>query len=67
MQYSEPLIVDYGPKFLGHSFLVDKRIVCVIPRQLKADSTASAALKEMVTGLGGNCGACRKCPFGQRG
>lgn len=67
MQYSEPLIVDYGPQFLGHSLLVDERIVCVVPRQLDTDSTASAALEEMVRGLGGNCGACRNCPIGRRG
>ncbi|MFE7395669.1 hypothetical protein [Streptomyces sp. NPDC057557] len=65
MQYSKPLIVDYGPKFLGHSFLVDERIVCVVPSQ--TSSAASAALKEMVRELGGNCGACRNCPLGQRG
>jgi hypothetical protein len=67
MQYSEPLIVDYGPKFLGHGFLVDDRIVCVIPRQLNPDSAEAAALPEMVRGLGGNCGDCHNCPLGQRG
>jgi hypothetical protein len=67
MQYSEPLIVDYGPRFLGHSFLVDARILCVIPRQLDSNITASTAMKETVRGLGGNCGACRNCPIGRRG
>jgi len=67
MQYSEPLIVDYGPRFLGHSFLVDKGIVCVIPRQITAGTSGAAAMREAVRDLGGECGGCRNCPLGQAG
>ncbi|RPK56141.1 hypothetical protein EES43_24175 [Streptomyces sp. ADI96-02] len=67
MQYSEPLIVDYGPKFLGHSFLVDNGIVCVIPRQLTAQNSGSEAMRAAVRDLGGECGECRNCPLGAAG
>lgn len=67
MQYSAPLIVDYGPEFFGHSFLVDKGIVCVIPRQLTAQHSGAAAMRETVRDLGGECGGCRNCPLGQAG
>lgn len=65
MQYSEPLIVDYGPRFFGHSFLVDKGIVCVIPQQLTVRSPEAAAMRETVRDLGGECGGCRNCPIGR--
>lgn len=67
MQYSKPLIVDYGPNFFGHSFLVDKGIVCVIPHQLTARSSGAAAMREAVQSIGGECGGCRNCPLGLAG
>lgn len=64
MQYSDALIVDYGPEFLGHVFRVDDGIVCVVPRQVLDRGTASA-MREMVGAAGGTCGACGSCPLGQ--
>jgi len=67
MQYQDALIVDHGPNFIGQAFKTDKGIVCAIPRQLLPRSAASAAMRELVEGLGGNCGECRNCPVGRNG
>lgn len=67
MQYREPLIVDYGPSFIGQSVLVDEGVVCVVSSRLDPRSEESSSLREMVEMLGGNCGDCRNCPLGQTG
>jgi hypothetical protein len=67
MVHGDALIVDYGPKFLGHVFRADKRIVCVVPRQLQAGDVDSSAMREMVREVGGDCGGCRNCPLGSGG
>ncbi|MFD3814941.1 hypothetical protein ACFWRZ_07735 [Streptomyces rubiginosohelvolus] len=67
MLYQDALIVDYGPNFAGQALKTDKGIVCVIPRQLHPRTAASTAMRELVEGLGGNCGECRNCPVGSYG
>ncbi|MEV4970634.1 hypothetical protein [Streptomyces scopuliridis] len=65
MLYNEALIVDYGPQFLGSAVRVDSGILCVIPRQQHTRVASASAMREMVRGLGGDCGDCGKCPLGQ--
>lgn len=65
MLYGDALIADHGPNFMGQALKLDKGIVCVIPPQLQPHSAASAAMRELVEGIGGNCGECRNCPVGR--
>lgn len=65
MLYGDALIGDYGAQFLGQALKIDKGIVCVIPRQMQTHSTVRTAMRELVGGLGGNCGECRNCPIGR--
>lgn len=67
MMHGDALIVDYGPKFLGHAFLVDEGIVCVVPHHLRACDADSSVMQEMVREIGGDCGTCRNCPLGSGG
>lgn len=67
MLYRDALIADYGPNFKGQALKLDNGIVCVVPRQLRPQSTESTVMRELVEGLGGNCGECRACPVGQSG
>lgn len=67
MKHGDALIVDYGPKFLGHVFKVDEGIVCVVPHRLLSGDADSSAMREMVRDLGGDCGGCRNCPLGSGG
>jgi hypothetical protein len=60
------LIVDYGPDFHGTALKTDIGIVCVIPRQLQPHSEDGSVLRELVQGLGGNCGQCDGCPLGRQ-
>lgn len=66
MLQQDVLIVDYGPVFHGTALKTDKGIVCVIPRQLHPRSEAGNVLRELVQGLGGNCGQCNGCPLGSQ-
>lgn len=65
MLYGDALIADHGPNFRGQALKLDNGIVCVIPRQLQSRSAASAVMRELVEGLGGDCGECRNCPVGR--
>ena len=66
MYHAGALEVDYGPDFLGYaSIAADKKIRCVVPTQPSRPSEAAAAMRELVEGLGGNCGECRCCPLGR--
>jgi hypothetical protein len=67
MMHGDALIVDYGPKFFGHVFDVDEKLVCVVPRQLCGRDADSSAMREMVREAGGDCGGCRNCPLGSGG
>jgi hypothetical protein len=67
MVHGDALIVDYGPKFFGHVFKADDRLVCVVPRQVRERDADSSAMREMVREVGGDCGACRNCPLGGGG
>jgi hypothetical protein len=67
MLYEDALIVDYGPEFLGQAMKVNDGIVCVVPDHLHPADAASAAMREMVGELAGDCGDCRRCPAGQLG
>lgn len=64
MLYKDALIVDYGPGFLGLAHKIDEGIVCVVPHQLNPRGTGASVMRELVEGLGGNCGECRGCPLG---
>lgn len=64
MLYRDALIADYGPNFAGQALKLDEGIVCIVPRQLLPRSAANAVMRELVEGLGGNCGECRNCPVG---
>ncbi|SCF40121.1 hypothetical protein GA0115257_11569 [Streptomyces sp. LcepLS] len=66
MQYNDALIVDdLGPEFFGYAARTDDGIVCVVPRQPTDRTRAAQAMRKMVGNVGGECGACRNCPFGQ--
>lgn len=59
------LIVDYGPHFRGEAIQSDTGIVCVVPGQNQAASSAARpVMRELVLRLGGNCDSCRGCPLG---
>lgn len=64
MLYGDAFIADYGPDFKGQALKIDEGIVCVVPRQAQPRSAAGDAMRELVEGLGGNCGQCRNCPIG---
>ncbi|MFH8627823.1 hypothetical protein ACH4A8_39050 [Streptomyces vietnamensis] len=66
MLQQDVLTVDYGPAFHGTALKTDTGIVCVIPRQLDPRSKAGNVLRELVQGLGGNCGQCNGCPLGSQ-
>lgn len=57
------VIVDYGPEFLGQAVKTDGGIVCVVPDHLNSRDESSAAMREMVRRLGGECGTCGNCPL----
>jgi hypothetical protein len=67
MRYRDALIDDYGPAFQGEVFKVDDGIVCVVPRQLLTRDADLEVMRELVRGLGGDCGECRNCPIGSGG
>lgn len=67
MRYRDALIGDYGPTFQGEVFKVDDGIVCVVPRQLLARGADPEVMRELVRGVGGNCGECGHCPLGSGG
>jgi hypothetical protein len=63
MLYKDALIVDYGSSFQGEALMSDEGIVCVIPRHLYARNDDGKIMRELVEGVGGNCGECRGCPW----
>jgi len=66
MMQNDALIADYGPGFLGQATKVDDGIVCVIPCQWERIEVRET-MRELVQGLGGECGGCQDCPLGKAG
>lgn len=60
------LIADYGPGFQGQVTKVDDGIVCVIPRQWDR-TEVQQTMRDLVQGLGAECGGCQNCPLGRAG
>lgn len=65
MLYIGALIVDYGPGFQGQATKGDKGIVCAVPGQPNNRIEVRNMMRELVRGLGGECGNCRLCPSGR--
>jgi hypothetical protein len=63
MQQRGALIADYGPAFQGQANKVDGGIVCVIPSQWER-TEVQETMRDLVIGLGGECGSCQGCPLG---